>query len=80
MMPWYAQAIVTFAVMAALDYVWAYYQRAVTLKNPMRAGQLSAAIIVLNSVVVLSYADSHWMIAPAAAGAFFGTYISVGRH
>lgn len=79
-MTWYWQAVATFGAMAVLDYVWADYQRAVNLKFPGRAAQLSAAIIVLNALVVLSYADNPWMIAPAAAGAFVGTYLSVRRH
>jgi hypothetical protein len=79
-MNWAWQAIATFVAMAALDYVWAYYQRAVTQKAPVRAAQLSAMLIVLNAGVVLSYADDHWMILPAAAGAFIGTYYSVRRH
>lgn len=79
-MNWAWQALTTFVLMAVLDYVWAYYQRAINLRFPGRAAQLSATIIVLNALVVLSYADNPWMIVPAAVGAFVGTYFSVRRH
>lgn len=79
-MTWYWQAIATFFATLALDYVWAYYQRAVNSKSAGPAAWYAALIIGLNALYLLSCNDDHWMILPAAAGAFVGTYLSVRRH
>lgn len=74
------QGIATFVAMAVLDYVWAYYTRAIADKQAKKASGHAGAIVALNALVVLSYADNPWMIAPAVAGAVVGTYLSVRRH
>jgi hypothetical protein len=65
--------------MTALDFVWAHYIAAVHDKRPIMSAVLSAAMVGLNSLVVLSYSDNHWMVPPTVAGAFVGTYLSVWR-
>lgn len=72
-----ASAAIVFAAMFALDYVWAFYTRAVTSGTPSAAGAWAVAIVIFNATVTLGYVQSAWMILPAAAGAFAGTFIAV---
>lgn len=71
------QAITVFFALLLLDLVWAKYTIAVTDKAALRAGVLSSAIIILSGTAAIGYVNNHWMLIPAMAGAFCGTYIGV---
>ncbi len=70
-------AIIVFAIMTALDFVWARYTAAVTDKRRLAAALYSGAIVGLGGFSTISYVDNHWMLIPAVAGALFGTYLAV---
>jgi uncharacterized membrane protein YfcA len=69
------QILLTFGGMVVLDFVWARYTIAITKKYAVVGGGYAALIMVLNGTVTLTYVHDPWMIIPAAAGAFVGTYI-----
>ena len=74
------QGLATFASMAALDWVFAYYTKNVIKKNAALAGLYASAIVVTNAIVTISYVTDHWMVVPAVLGAFAGTWVAVRRH
>lgn len=74
-----ALALYVFAAMAALDFVWARYSVACAHRRPLAAAAYAALIVVFNGPVVISYVDNHWLLAPAIAGAFFGTWVSLRK-
>lgn len=69
-------ALGVFVVYLAIDFVWARYTKHVMAKNAMTAGFLSAAIIFLNGLGTISFTSDHWMLIPAALGAFVGTWVA----
>jgi hypothetical protein len=69
------QVILAFLGMVALDYVWARYVLTLTKKRIIVGSSYAAGIMLLNGMVTLTYVSNPWMILPAAAGAFIGTYI-----
>jgi len=69
------QAAIVFFTLFALDVVWARYTLYLNGGHRWRAGGLAAAIIALGSFSTINYVDNHWMIIPAMAGAFCGTWI-----
>lgn len=69
-------ALGVFAVYLAIDFVWALYTRNMIEKKAMTAGMLSAAIIFLNGLGTIVFTEDHWMLIPAAVGAFTGTVIA----
>jgi hypothetical protein len=71
------QICLAFLSVAALDFVWAKYTYAMTGRRPIAAGLYASAIFGLGGVAVLTYATNPWMLLPAVAGAFVGTYIAV---
>lgn len=71
------KALYVFAAMALLDFVWARYTAAVTAKGAFKSAGYAATILFLNGSVVLGYASDPWMLLPAGAGAFVGTYFAV---
>ena len=66
--------LVTFSSIFLLDIVYTYYLRCVANDNVLGASFWSVACYILGSVAVISYTTNHWLIVPALAGAFCGTY------
>ena len=68
---------IAFSSMVALDFVWAKYTLACAKRQALSAGFFAALTLALGAFVVLTYTDDHWMIIPAAFGAFVGTHYAV---
>jgi hypothetical protein len=71
--------LLTFVAMFALDYVFARYTAEVTNRAPALAGLWAVLIVFSNSIVVTNYVANFWMVLPAGAGAFLGTWLAVER-
>lgn len=57
-----------------LDLLWAVYTKAVAAHRPMRAGLFAAVLYIIGGGLVTAYTTDHWLLLPAAIGAFMGTY------
>ena len=68
------ESIITFFSIFLLDVVYTYYLRCVADNNVLGASFWSVACYLLGSVAVISYTTNHWLIIPAVAGAFCGTF------
>ena len=73
------KAALVFASLFALDFVWARYTFAMTSGRPAIAGSYASVLIVLSGAAAIGYTSDPWMLIPAAAGAFLGTYAAVRR-
>ena len=71
------ECIVTFFSIFLLDIVYTYYLRCVANNAVLGASFWSVACYILGSVAVISYTTNHWLIIPAVAGAFCGTYVGM---
>ena len=71
------ECIVTFFSIFLLDIVYTYYLRCVANDRVLGASSWSVACYILGSVAVISYTTNHWLIIPAVAGAFCGTYVGM---
>lgn len=65
---------VVFALMVALDFVWARYTIALQTQKHGRASLHAGLIFMLNGVVTLAYVGSPLLLVPAVLGAVLGTY------
>lgn len=72
--------VAVFAVMFMLDFVWAEYTRAITASAALRASWWAMAIIVLGGAGQIGYTNNPWLLLPAAAGAFGGTFVALTIH
>jgi hypothetical protein len=77
MTPDYLEWAAVFAAMFALDFFWARYTAAVTDKAAAKAAGWAAFIILVSGFVTTSYVHDHWLLIPAAFGAFAGTYAAI---
>lgn len=71
------QGLTVFLVMAILDFIWAKYTYHTAAKRAFPAAVYAGLIMTCNGVVVTSYVHDIYMIGPAIAGAFVGTYTSI---
>jgi len=69
--------ITTFFAIFLLDIVYTYYLRCVANEYVLGASFWSVACYILGSVAVINYTTNHWLIIPAMAGAFCGTYVGM---
>lgn len=71
------EAAIVFAALFALDFVWISYTKAVTQHAPMGAAFWAVLILLFNGVSQIGYVNEPWLLVPAAAGAFTGTYAAM---
>lgn len=69
-----------FVACFALDFVWAYYTKAVTERAEWRAAWWAAGIMVLGGIGQIGYVNDPVLLIPAALGAFGGTFAAIKRH
>ena len=69
--------VVTFFAIFLLDIVYTYYLRCVQYEQVLQASVWSVACYVLGSVAVINYTTNHWLMIPAMAGAFCGTWVGM---
>ena len=70
-------AVAIFATYVAVDVLYAAYILAVGERRPVLAAALSSVIYGLLAYGIVTYSRNIWYLAPLAAGAFLGTYITV---
>lgn len=66
-----------FALMFALDIVWALYTKSMVANKPVSASAYAAAIQLFAGAVVLEYTKDPVLLIPACVGAFAGTYVVI---
>lgn len=73
---------IVFAAMFALDFVWIFFTKAIQRHAPFAAANWAVVVLGCNGVAQIGYVNDPWLLLPAAAGAFGGTYAAMkwGRH
>jgi hypothetical protein len=66
-----------FALMFALDIVWALYTQSMVAGQAVRASSYAAAIQLFTGALVLEYTKDPMLLIPAGLGAFAGTYVVI---
>ena len=66
--------LLVFAAMFALDFVWTFYTRAIQRHAALAAANWAVGITLFNGGVTIGYVDNPWLLVPALAGAFTGTF------
>jgi hypothetical protein len=70
-------AVIVFVVMFALDIAWARYTMSASKEKEIEASVWASLILVFSSIVTIGYVSNPWLILPAVAGAFVGTYVGI---
>lgn len=69
--------ILVFFAMLVVDVLNAIYIKHIEKNNAMLASFTAVVLFLAASVAVIGYVDNHWLLIPASAGAFVGTYIGI---
>lgn len=68
--------LVAFGTLVLLDLAWAVYTASVSDgSHPAKPAVWSMALYALSGMATISWTQDHWLLVPACAGAFTGTFI-----
>lgn len=68
--------LIAFATLVALDLAWAVYTASVSDgSHPAKPAAWAVLLYALGGVATIGWTQDHWLLVPACAGAFAGTYI-----
>lgn len=69
--------LVIFSALTVTDVCWGYYINKVKEGKALPSAVWSVLLYLTGSIAVVGWVKDPWLLIPAAAGAFVGTYISV---
>jgi hypothetical protein len=69
--------LIAFGMMVLLDFCWARYVRHVADKSALRSAAWAVVLYALTGGLYISIVHNPYLLIPACAGAFVGTYVSV---
>ena len=69
--------VTTFLALFFTDIFYTYYLRSVINNQALRASVWAVVVFLLACVAVINYTTNHWLLIPAALGAFCGTYVGM---
>ncbi len=75
--------MIWFPIIFILDflvaYIWVKSIQAIDDNNAIKAAITASFMTLSSAITIISYNKNWWLIIPAVAGTFFGTYIGVKR-
>lgn len=74
------KVVLVFVAVFALDFVWAFYTKALTDSAALRAAMWATLLIVLTGTAQIGYTHDWRLLVPAAFGAFAGTFLAIRFH
>ena len=74
------KALAVFLVTAAIDLAWTRCVRATTERLRGQAAAWAVVLYLLSTYATVSVVADHWLVLPATAGAYLGTWLAVGKH
>lgn len=75
--PYVVPYLIVFVAVFALDFVWAFYTRAIQAHRALAAASWAAGIILLSGAAQIGYTHDPALLLPAVLGAFGGTYAAL---
>lgn len=69
--------VAVFVGVVVLNYMYAEYTKAAADRNAMKSSFMAMFLIVVTGLVTSCYVVNPWLLLPASAGAFVGTFCSI---
>lgn len=73
----FLKSVAIFALVCALDFVWANYTKSVTNNRVVHACFFSAMIYLLGGISTIGYVADPRLLAPAVLGGIVGTVLAM---
>lgn len=74
------QCLAAFVALFITDLCWAVYIEQVKRGNALNSALWSVFLFLTGASAVISYTTDPWLLIPAAAGAFAGTFAGVVKN
>lgn len=71
------ESIKLFCLLFLMDVIWTRLTQATVARAPGVAAAWSTSLYLLSTYAVYSVIHDLWLLVPAAAGAYLGTYVAV---
>jgi uncharacterized protein YebE (UPF0316 family) len=71
------EALSTFVAVFFVDVFYTYYLKSIQNEKALQASIWAVVVYLVGCYAVISYIDNHWLLLPAAAGAFCGTFVGM---
>lgn len=69
--------IITFFALFFTDVFYTYYLRSVQHDEVIKASVWAVVVFFIAAIAVVNYTTNHWLLIPACAGAFCGTFVGM---
>jgi uncharacterized membrane protein YfcA len=69
--------LLVFLALVLVDVLNAIYIKHIEKNNAVLASSTAVVLFLAASMAVIGYVDNNWLLIPASAGAFVGTYIGI---
>ena len=69
--------IITFFAIFFTDIFYTYYLMSVQNEQILKASLWATVVFLFACTAVINYTTNHWLLIPAALGAFSGTYVGM---
>jgi len=69
--------VIVFLSMFVVDVLYAIYLKSIENNKPLFASFMATIVFFVASIATIGYVDNHWLLIPACAGAFAGTWVGV---
>ena len=69
--------LLAFFAMFFTDIFYTYYLKAVHEEHTAKASAWATIVYVIAAIAVIEYNSNHWLLIPAAVGAFCGTWVGM---
>ena len=69
--------VVTFFAVFFTDVFYTYYLKAVQDEQAIKASIWATVVFLIACVAVINYTTNQWLLVPAGAGAFCGTWVGM---
>jgi hypothetical protein len=71
------RCIITFLAVAVSDVFWVLCVNSTKEHKAFKAAMWALLLLLSTGISIVSYTENHWLLIPAALGAFAGTYVGV---
>lgn len=75
--PYAVRFLMVFGASFLSDICWAFYFIKIASQKAIAAGLWGASVIILGSMITISFVDDHTLLIPSVLGAFVGTFLTV---
>lgn len=68
--------LLVFVLACVVDWIWSMYIKTTAHGQTLASSIYASLVVLAGAAITIFYVSDHWLVVPAAAGAFVGTWVS----